>query len=225
MFRILIVEDIARLLEALREAFQQWFPDSKIEVAQAVDDALQLIQVARASGWFYDVAVLDLMLPRQPGAHVNEEKVDDSLCRAIKETMHQTLVIHITGYAERQDVLRHLEDFHDDAGDPQSRLTKKDDLEFWDKLKKKAKEYLYGQLIEGQMDKLFGPYPCAAAAKASRAARDRFGDPESLTLELATLFREITAHWDDLNEKLRRRIQETLNVDTQSRPIRISLLG
>jgi CheY-like chemotaxis protein len=221
MFRILIVEDEPKLLEELRESFRGYFPDSKIELAGAVDDALQLVKAAFSSGWFYDVAVLDLRLPRQEGGHA---ELDETICREIRDTRRDTLVIHISAYGEEQDVLRHLENYHDDSGDPQSRLLKKGDPEFWDKLEKKAKEYLYGGLIEQQMDKLF-PYPRSASAGSRLGARSKLSDQGSLTLELNNLARDIATYWDHLDEKLRCRIQERFNVYKERGIIRVSFLG
>lgn len=219
MFHFLIVEDNEDLLDELIRAFAKWFPSSRIDSAVAVEDGLRLIGETNSTGASYDAAVLDFKLPRQKG--LNDE-IDETLCQEIKKTGYPTLVIHITGYGEDAKVLKHLEDFHQGSKLPWA-LVKKGGKEMWSDLERKAKSLLHGALITQQMEALF---PQATPGEARLAAYNRPSNQgRSITMELADLFREITIHWDDLDEELKCKIRETFNVDISCTPIRISLLG
>jgi len=74
------------------------------------------------------------------------------------------------------------------------------------------------------MDALFGTTRQPVSYLQNRAYRNRNMSGRSLTHSLAALSRDIIAHWDDLDERLKKRIQSIFNVDTENDSIRISLL-
>lgn len=69
--------------------------------------------------------------------------------------------------------------------------------------------------IERQMDDLFG--------RPGDRKKPRSSDRD-LTHQLAALARDIIAHWQEIDEKLKRRIKNEFRVDTSADPIKISLL-
>jgi CheY-like chemotaxis protein len=223
MFRILIVEDISDTLEQLRMFFSERFPDAKVDAVETVAEGLESIKEAMESGRPYHAAVLDFKLPQDKG---ESPKVDESLCLEIRNRMSKALVAHITAYPDDPMVLRHLKNVGLDYRDPRAIFISKLEVDWPDQLVRKVKAYLYGTRIEKQMDELFGTDEQRAAAKRGRFSRPFSGSMggKSATHELAALFRDIAAHWDDLDERSQGRIQKMFYVNTQTDPIRVSLM-
>jgi CheY-like chemotaxis protein len=218
MFRILLVEDEPDALEVLARILRMAFTGAQIDTAMAVDEALALIRQAAAERRPYQVAILDFKLPSSLG---EAESIDESLCYEVRDKMREALVIHITGHVGDEKVLRHLKDVHIDPRDPRAALISKLDIDSANHLVRKMKAYLYGTLIEGQINRLFGQQgggteagTDAATSGASRGKRD-------ITHELTSLYRNIVAHWDDLEDDLKQEIQKQFDVDTNSKPVRI----
>jgi CheY-like chemotaxis protein len=221
MFRILIVDDDEDLLDDLKHSFDDKFPGSSIETAMTVNDGHRLIREAVNSRWPYHAAVLDFKLPRDKG--LNEE-VDESLCHEIRQTRQNTLVAHITSYVHDPQIIDHLRNSHSERTDPWPMIIDKTEDRWIPHLLKKMKAYLYSNRIEARMDKLFGSYTKTASAGTPSLGRGGPDNDGSITMELATLCREIATYWEDLDEELQSRIEHTFDVDTKSDPIRISLL-
>jgi hypothetical protein len=221
MFRFLTVDNDEDLLGKLNCYLSEWFPGSTIETATTVDEGLRLIRNFCLKKMSYDAAILDFELPLHTGFHA---EIDESLCREIQDTMSSTLVIHITGHKDDPKVLDHLGTFHEGRSDPRSVIIDKGDVHWVTMLEKKAKARLYGDLIEQQMEELFGPHHKAAHAGIHMRAHSGLGEQTSITMELDTLFGDIATYWFDLDENLQRTIRKAFFVDTESDPIRISLL-
>lgn len=218
MFRFLIVED--KLLEMLVGYLAKWFDGSNSDSAATVEDGLKLIRSASSEKRPYDAAILDLKLPMRAGVH---PEIDDSLCREIQAIMSSTLVIHVTGYPTDPKVLDHLEAYHGGRNDPRSVIVNKGNTNWVDNLRTKAKARLYGDLIEQQIEDLFGSRARAAHAGLNMRTHRPSSERTSITMALSTLFGTIVAHWGDIDESQKERIRQTFHVDESKTPIQITM--
>lgn len=65
MLRLLIADDHALVRDALRSHIERSFPESEVETAGSVDEALGRIEMADATG--YSLVILDLWMPGMDG--------------------------------------------------------------------------------------------------------------------------------------------------------------
>lgn len=227
MFRLLIVEDNASTVDTLKMnlniTFSRKHTDGStlkphIDVADTVDKAMQFINNTKTSP--YDAVILDFKLPKKNiGEH---PEVDKSLCAAISRNMHSTVVAHITAYPEDDAVKEHNKKFHLERIDNGFVLSKLDTT-YVDKLLKELKAFLYGKPIKEKIEQLFKNAQLRFDPQTT-PLQGRGRGARGLTHDLASLRRNIVAHWDDLDEGLKKLIRDTFKLDESNRPIRISLL-
>lgn len=210
MFYFLVVEDTRDSITAVTRLLETSFVHCRIDVAETVKRGLELIHAASRQGRPYHAAILDFRLPYDTGA---ELKADTSLCCTIKDTKSPTLVIHWTAYPDDRELQDHLIQFHVEPDDPRASLVSKMELDWPRKLLSKLKAYLYGAQIREQINSVFFAKP-GATVRANAC----------MTHDLNALFRVIVRHWDDLDDALREEIKGMFQVDSQARPIRISLV-
>jgi|GEM_PF-1994264 len=228
MFRILIVEDIYSTLEAMRDGIKTAFEgregrsDAKVHTAGAVDEAITLINEERGRGKSYHAAVLDFKLPKTKGA---PPEGDLSICETLKQSMPNTLIVHITAYDDDKDILKHLKAVHMGRLGSEAELIIKQGN--WpEKLISALKAYLYGGLIEEQMQDVFGlrDRQLKFRTRSSAAPPSARGE-RSLTHAIATLSRDIESYWHVLDEELRQKIHTVFRVDTYGQNVvRVSLI-
>jgi len=212
MARILVVEDDLPTLEALKLLLRKEFGEEVvIDPARNVPDAQKLIQKACEDRRPYDAGVLDVMLPPRPG---QSAEMDARLCVEIREKMKDTLVLHITAFAEESPVKAHLADFHSGDKDPSACVFPKS--AGWEtRVLEKLKSYIHGNRIQAQLNNLFG------AAERGGSERVRAGYPlpgmrGGLTHRLARLSRDIEAHWTELDCDLQQDIRKNFYVDPEA---------
>jgi CheY-like chemotaxis protein len=224
MFRFLIVEDDLATLRVLTQLLELEFtpPGSEenrpqIDTASAVDQAKALIRNARKP---YHAVILDFKLPRHRLGEFTE--VDETLCLEVRQKMPSALVGHITSYPDDKLVQEHIQLYHTERITPNAfALSKLDD---WaDKLLIQLKAFLYGKPIEERLDQFFGEESPDEPAQAAHRL-DLTRGKSSPTHDLADLCCDIVEHWDDLDEPLKKRIGAIFKLDTNDRPIKISLL-
>jgi two-component system OmpR family response regulator len=98
MMRLLVVEDDARLVRALRRGLTR--EGYEIDVARTGDEAL-----SQAAAETYDAVLLDLMLPGTDGF---------SVCRALREKGDAVPVLMLTARTDVRDRIRGLDSGADD---------------------------------------------------------------------------------------------------------------
>lgn len=228
MFRILIVEDIQGTLQewadTITDAFSEPNGDVSVSIhtAASVSEAKQAIEEAYNRKRPYHAVILDANLPPEPG---RQPKIDESLCEIVRDLMKSTLVVHITMFDDDSIVKDHLRRFHQEQVDPRSFALSKSASDAI-QLVKKLRSFLYSMRVEEQMNSIFGQQTelSFAARGRSRAAPPRSRIERDSTLDIAALRRDIVAHWSDLDERLKERIQRVFRVDHESQPVRISLV-
>jgi CheY-like chemotaxis protein len=215
MFRILIVEDVLHTLEELCSVLQEEFPTALVEMASTVEEGSKKIAIAASSNQPFDFAILDFNLPARKGEN---PEINESLCREIKSKMPETLVMHITAFHEDPAVIKHIALHHARPNTPRAEIINKTDntgkTGSWvDKLLSEIKT----NLIDRQLVNLFGRQ---ADMNDFRADKKHGG---SLTHKLATLGRDITAYWHDLDDPIKTKIQEYFDVSANTAPVRATL--
>ncbi|MGA2185907.1 MAG: hypothetical protein ABSH47_23045 [Bryobacteraceae bacterium] len=218
MFRFLVVEDVEFTLSQIVKLLKAEFAEAQIDTAATVRRGTELIEEAARHRKPYDAAVLDFRLPLETGTN---PEVDESLCLAIREKTPSTLVAHITSFITDPRVARHLAQVHSEAADPKATTLDKEDVDWGSQLVSRLKSHLYGWMIELQMNDLFGTGDFAldpAMARSSWPSGRR-----SITPKLAALTRGLEAHYEDLEPRLQRRIDQYFAQKTVSGRLRFGL--
>ncbi|NOT60210.1 MAG: response regulator transcription factor [Acidobacteria bacterium] len=215
-FRILIVEDIKNTLEQLFDLITMDFPDSQIDQAATVREALEWAGKAETEGWEYDAVILDFRLPLDKGEHPEGSEV---LCRHIQQKMPHAFIAHITSHPNDKVVKEHMVQMHrEQVGYSAIDLSKLEVI--WpEKLLKKLKEFLKGQSLETRLKAVF---PEALAARAGMG-RDRVRAAGGITHQLAGLSRDIIDFWPDLNDKTKELIRQFFVVKEDGKSVTVSL--
>jgi CheY-like chemotaxis protein len=220
MFRILIIEDIEGTLNQLQELLSEVFPGAQIDTAPAVKEAHELIKEGWDEAQPYQAIILDFKLPAEVGEN---PEVDESVCKVIKNLTPPPLVAHITAYPQDKLVADHINAFHTKQISPSALALSKLDKDWANQLLESLRAHLYGKRIEEKMEAMFGKEDVAVFHARTRAGREEPVGERSRTHELANLCREISAHWGDIDERLRLRIQRKFLIDDDARPVRVSL--
>lgn len=218
MFRVLIVEDDVPTSKQLKSIITEQIEDVQAHTAMDVPEARALIETAKTNNQPYHAVVLDLMLPRERGI---QAELDESLCNRIRQVMPHTLVAHITIHDKNGEVKKHLEVAHDKEIDRSFRLSKAE-TDYATQLVERLRPFLYGLRIEQQIDDLFNGGGGTGYPVMSLRTRDSVGD-RSKTHELAALTRDISNHWESLDEGLRTRIKDIFNITVEGDEITVSL--
>lgn len=222
MYRILIVEDIEKVLAQIKAYLQEAFAEGVVRIHSAcsVGQAHRAIDEAYERRKPYDAIVLDFLLPKETGDHPD---IDESLCLKVRKLMPGTLVAHLTAFQDDETVRSHLRIVHQEQVDPHAFALSKSDTDYAVRLERKIKGYLYGTAIQEQLDSLFGRRSAPLFPTAKARSSTRRGE-RSLTHTLASLSREIELHWHDLDDQLQARIMNVFRVDAKSDPVRVSLM-
>ncbi len=204
MPRFLIVDDDPPTLDVLVLTIRAEFPDAEIETPATVREAELLVSESQIP---YDVAILDVMLPKSQG---EQPEADVNLCRHIAKYQKAARVIHITSRLDEESVKRHIEDFHSQVEAPWfPKLVKGYECE----LLKDLKAFIHGNRIREKYKALLGASEAAPAE--GHAALRTAGAGGGLTFALADLCLDITEHWDDLGPKDQKLIARDFWVDPQ----------
>ncbi|HZF09890.1 MAG TPA: hypothetical protein VFE33_13960 [Thermoanaerobaculia bacterium] len=222
MFRFLVVEDESVVLAQLQTMLGETFPHCEVATASTVATGESHIESGRQAGWAYDAAILDFKLPRYLGEN---PEVDSSLSRKIQELNLPTLVAHVTGFTGDQAVREHVRRSQVEQPNPRAFTLSKEDPNWASVLVSKLKTFLYGSRIERQLKDLFGMEAAGDTLLRRNAHRSNVARTDGgTTHRLAGLFRDIEAHWTDLDPGLQKRISDILEVDVSSGECRVSLL-
>jgi len=219
MFRILIVEDMEEESQMLRDFVAKRLPDAHVDVALNVQDGRERIHKAREQRKLYDAVVLDFKLPESVGEN---PELDESLCEEIGLVMQDAVVAHLTAFMKDEKVQEHMKLAHAHKVDKSVGFSKLD-VDWPQQLVGCLRNYLYGARMESKLKKLI---PRAdETLPTSRSRRDRMAVIEgSLTHEIASLQREISAHWVDYDVRLKTKIQRIFRVTDHGDRIIVTLL-
>jgi CheY-like chemotaxis protein len=214
MFRLLIIEDddstLYHLKKYLSGAFSKHvteFPP-QIDTAITVSEAQALIEASYAKKSPYHAVILDFKLPKISG---EVAEFDESLCLAVRRLLPRTLVVHISAYIADELIQNHLNDFHLHSFDSSFTLSKLN-VDYPERLAIMLKGFLYGAQIEEQIELVW---------RVGTTQEDSQGD---VTHELAALSRNITRHWEYLDDTMKEKIKRFFYVDCSVDPPRVSLL-
>ena len=220
MYRILIVEDHIGTLYSLKELFYDEFEDIKVDTSDNIDEAIDLVTKIQNEALFYDISILDLMLPKKHGGDAGFYK---NLILEIRDKIPETFIVCITSFPDQVKVFEHLTGICLDMNFPRVCFFSKLDDNWPEMLISRARMYLYSNLITNKLNALYRKENSSELSFWSKYNPAFEG--RTLTYALADLTRDIIKHWDDLDDRLQRRIKEKFDVDTLDTPIRISLSG
>jgi CheY-like chemotaxis protein len=214
-FHFFLAEDHTDTREQLAKLLKEAFPSAVVDAVDNVKEGLHLLEEARSAS--YDIAFLDFKLPRERG---DNPEVDESLCPRLRRDS-RTLICHITGYASDPVIRRHLEEV-----DPPSDgfVIDKTESGWPGKCLAWTRQYLYGERIERQIERLFGR---AFEGPAGAGRTNRLGSiarpSGSLTNAIADLSLDISQYWQYLHPAVRERIQLRFEVEAGPTGIKVTV--
>jgi CheY-like chemotaxis protein len=208
---------------------QEEFEDVQVDGAACVEDALRLVEQAIESRRPYDVVLLDFKLPVRMGEN---DEVDESVCRQVRDSMLDAYILHYTGYGGDPVISRHMEQEHgrDRPDQARTRLVEKTADTTWvEELRDHVRSFLDGkrkrlarQRVAEGLDRLFGApesgHPGAARARDLGRPGDR-----GISHELEALRHDIVTYWNDLDDQLKDRVGTIFRVEEGDEGVRVAL--
>jgi hypothetical protein len=185
------MEDKPVLRADLVDEIRDRVPFVRIDEGDRIEDGLALIKYAAVRQKPYDAAILDFKLHSD---HLDRDQVvDEQLCNEIRRTMHDCLVIHVTGHASDQPVVIHEERCHSGIRGPRSwKIAKEGD--YVHETARIIQNWVSAKPVHDMLDRLFttpkayigmGMHAHTVAASASQM--------------LIQLEQWTSAHWDNLD--------------------------
>jgi CheY-like chemotaxis protein len=203
----LVVEDDDLTRDQLVKLLRTTLPGSVIDSAASVEEALARIQSALDAGTPYDLAILDFKLPPRIG---EMDKVDESVCQRLTESMPDAIVSHISGYADDTRILGHLGRVHP-AGRRQGFFLDKRSSGFAKELIRQSRAALFGAALDRDINELFSsseaPRPDGEGARSGESRGSG-----SFSNRSADLCLDIRAAWKDLNASTKAQVQKFFDV-------------
>ncbi len=225
MYRVLIIEDMKDTLAELHDLIDSALsgilgdalPLPQIDLAENVREARERIEMAAQENWNYDAVVLDFKLPADKGE--NPES-DESLCLIIRQKMPDALIAHITSHPEDGEVRAHMQKIHKEQVGYSAIDISKLNITWPELLLDRMKKFLFGERIQKRLSVLFQ----SVDSSAINIARSRARSAGGLTHELATLAREISIFWPDLDEKTRDQVRQRYIVEQGENGVKVGML-
>jgi CheY-like chemotaxis protein len=202
--KILIAEDDAPTVEALRLDLKDALPDIEIDVATTVAAAGRHLTHARNVGSAYDVAILDFKLPRN---HEGEAATSDFAIRnEISEHSPETIIIQISSYESDSDI-RHFEQRRKELAEDYASFIPKSADDWTLEVIKTMECAIHTRRLRGRLSALAGRVEGASLPRNSyaRAVLGRGGDSGPLVsdaargLAVAELCADASRHWQSLS--------------------------
>lgn len=148
LFRVLLAEDDPHLSKDLVKILEKKLYGVKVDLGISVKDALSLLN----HHFKYDLAIIDLRLPRSPGGHPS---IHQDFTKGLID--HNIASICITGYRHSKDVEHYLRT-RDLAAPPVTVITKTLDSQFVLDLVEATKQWLQkcaGEKIRKELRQVF----------------------------------------------------------------------
>lgn len=223
MFHILLVEDEYDVRMTLIRQLSENIPEADIDAVESVSEGKELIERAAEQREFYDVGILDFMLPINKGESATE--IADCLCSHIKQFMPKTLIVHITSHEKDPHISdQHPLQYHTKPNQPQAYMVSKlTNITWGEEVIRILCAYLYGNDIERQIKRCFEEegenlFDRNSVARNQAGIFSRCG-----TYQIATLAQAIAAHWDVLDERMKMRVEQYFGVEKQGKIWRVGL--
>lgn len=210
--RILLVDDEESLREALVDVFSNRGWD--VEAFGDVASAAAAIDKAKNDGRQFDIAILDLLLPKTP-TDGSAAELDELLCSKAEAS---AAVIHITAHAGNAGVLRHMDSVHSTEGWP-TLIEKSPSDTFTERLITHVRRRLAERRIRAALAALTG------SPEVGRYARRYRPDPQvaSATNLTAQICADIRTYWDDLHPAFRQTLRNYFEFepDNEKPPVNV----
>jgi hypothetical protein len=209
MTAFFIVEDKKPTREALADLLRLNFPGARISMAGNLTEAMGLARETSDRGEYFDVAFLDMRLPRDMHES-GEGNVYPELRRELLAALtYRTAVINHSGYAAQSEVQQAAAEMREpNAAGPPVLIDASPGQDWDQEILHHARRIVYGRRIAGRLD----PMLHAARSAVPREVLQRANPGGGGTQELAALIRDIKVAWDDLDDELKRRIQTAFDV-------------
>jgi hypothetical protein len=209
MTAFFIVENKQATREALTDLLRLNFPDARICSASNLKEAIRVAREMSDRGEFFDVAFLDMKLPRDEHESGEGNVYPEDRQKLLAALTYRTAVINHSAYAADPDVLQAATEIREpNAAGPPVLIDASRGWDWDQDILHHARRIVYGRRIADRLD----PMLHAARSAASRVAASRTHSAGGGTQELAALIRDIKVAWDDLDDELQRRIQTAFDV-------------
>ena len=113
MPKILLVDDNDMVRESLAKKLRAEHSDARIDEADNLADALELARNVAEEGSFYDVALLDVNLPKDRNDTTNDKIYPNSRRRLLTSLGHGSVVLNYSTMANIPEVRQQINEMRD----------------------------------------------------------------------------------------------------------------
>lgn len=208
MAEFLILEDDTATSQALHGRLREEFPRARIDTAGNLADAIELARDIGERGEHYDVALLDVRLPRDGSG--GKDEIFPTVRRQLLEILgHESVVINYSTHADAANIQQFINGERN-VNAPLPVLVNAAPSRPWhEEVLQHCRRAVYGRRIAEGLARILRTEHAAMARTSGAAARigRGYGEPS-----LVDLVRDIKLHWADLDHELRERIRHTFDI-------------
>lgn len=222
MTTFLVVEDEWQTRELLLDLVGDEFPAARVDEADNLADAIQLARETQARGEPYDVALLDVNLPID-GDAAGDNRVHPEARRELLRVLREpTKVVNYSTTASDARLRQEIDRLHEPNTPVPILIDASPGRRDWpDEILQLCRRVVYGRRIAEQLDRMLRADRTESAGIAARSAR--VAGESTGTQALGDLMRDITLHWGDLDEELRRRIRGVFEITEADGEVLVNL--
>lgn len=208
MPEFLILEDEKATRVELGELLTEEFPQAWIDVTCNLEDAARLAKEIGERGEYYDVALLDVLVPLD-GSGGGAEIFPEERRELLDALGYKTVVVNYSAFAYQERIQQFI-NAQKNANGPMPLLIDASPSRRWhEEVLNHCRRVVYGRRIAEQLAQVLRSGHAALVRCGAVAARAGRGAGEQA---LADLTRDIKLHWADLDEGLRERIRNTFDI-------------
>ena len=154
MSKILLVDDDDKFRESLAKKLRAEHPDARIDEAGNLADALELARNVADEGSFYDVALLDVNLPKDRDDTTNDKIYPNSRRRLLTSLGHGSVVLNYSSMANIPEVRQQINEMKDPNAPVPVLIHRRFDAGWEAELLKLVRRTIYGRRIASQLDRM-----------------------------------------------------------------------
>jgi CheY-like chemotaxis protein len=208
---IMLVDDDEGRRKELVKKLRAEHPEARIDDADNLADAIDLARSIADAGAFYDVALLDVNLPKDRD-DTNKNKIYPNIRRRLLASLgHRSVVLNYSVLAGEPEVRQQINEMREPNAPVPVLIQSGFDTGWQDELLKLIRRTIFGRRIAAQLDRMSAERG-ESPRFASVSNRGRTLESLAGTQGLGALARDIKLHWGDLDDELRRRIKSVFDI-------------
>jgi CheY-like chemotaxis protein len=220
---IMLVDDDEGNRAHLAKKLRDEHPEARIDEANNLADAIDLARWIADEGSFYDVALLDVNLPKDRDDTNHDKIYPNSRRRLLASLGHRSVVLNYSAKANIPEIRQQINEMREPNA-PVPVLIQRGFDSLWEaELLKLTRRTIFGRRIAAQLDRMRAERSESPRLAGVAAYRGQASDSLDGTQGLGALARDIKLHWADLDDELRRRIKSVFDIREASGQLLVNL--